>query len=108
MINDLFGEVAKVTDTSLTMEQRRQNLETSARGILQLSETLEVLAKSGNKSAMNTAAQKIAASLEQLVQNYSYVHWNNFLRLQLPEMLMQLVLIHKGFYLKTRKLFRKL
>jgi hypothetical protein len=67
MVNDLFGEVSKIQDSSLTVEQRRMLLEGQAKSVLQLAETMEVLAKSGNKNAMNAAAQKIAASLEQLV-----------------------------------------
>lgn len=80
MINDLFGEVAKISDrywilanhystphSSLTPQQRLDQIAAQAKALQALAETVENLARSGDKAAMNGAAQKIAAAAEQLV-----------------------------------------
>jgi talin len=48
MINDLFGEVAKINDNGLTPQQKRDQVEAQAKALQQLTEALENLAKSGD------------------------------------------------------------
>jgi len=67
MVNDLFGEIAKINDSNLTPEQRKQQLEGQAKAVQLLAETIENLAKTGDRSAMNAASHKIAAAVEQLI-----------------------------------------
>jgi hypothetical protein len=52
----------------LTPAQRRQQLEQQARGLSNLAETLEQMAKTADRTAMASTAHKITAAVEQLVR----------------------------------------
>jgi len=67
MCNDLFGEVSKVYDNNLTPEQRRNQIDTQAKNLGAMAETMEQLAKTADRTAMNAMAHKIAAATEQLI-----------------------------------------
>eukprot|EP01119_Soliformovum_irregulare_P005210 TRINITY_DN1675_c0_g1_i1.p1 TRINITY_DN1675_c0_g1~~TRINITY_DN1675_c0_g1_i1.p1 ORF type:complete len:1447 (-),score=577.25 TRINITY_DN1675_c0_g1_i1:61-4401(-) len=67
MISDLFGEVAKMSDGSMTPAQRRQAVEAQARALHQLGETLSNFALSGDRASIAASALKIASGVEQLI-----------------------------------------
>eukprot|EP01118_Nematostelium_gracile_P005184 TRINITY_DN1628_c0_g1_i11.p1 TRINITY_DN1628_c0_g1~~TRINITY_DN1628_c0_g1_i11.p1 ORF type:complete len:1470 (+),score=507.85 TRINITY_DN1628_c0_g1_i11:150-4559(+) len=67
MINDLFGEVGRIQDGSMTAQQRREAIEKQARDLAALAETIENFAKTADRSGLNAAAQKISVALEQLI-----------------------------------------
>jgi len=67
MISDLFGEVAKMSDASMTPAQRRQAVEAQARALHQLGETLSNFALSGDRASIAASALKIASGVEQLI-----------------------------------------
>jgi hypothetical protein len=53
--------------SSIPPAQRREQLELQARALQALAETLETLAKTGDRTAMNALGQKIAIAVEQLI-----------------------------------------
>lgn len=68
MIDDLFGEIKAIEGNSnLTPDQRRRQLEDHARALQSLAETLENFTKQGDRLAMNSSAQKMVQSVEQLI-----------------------------------------
>jgi hypothetical protein len=81
-------------NSNLTPAQRREQVEAQAKALGQLAETIEQLAKAGEKTAMNSAAHKIAAAYEQLVKfdEISLKIYLNF-RLELRDKLQQVELI---------------